>query len=191
MTRYRIAFPVTITKRVVAELLAAQPNNQGKSPEYLADKWIVSDTFTLTTVFAGLSELGINHGKTGQSRTPHAPIVVDENINQVARAEGNYGAAPDFLVLDGQNRVVALRNTGDPLAKIQAYVGDVILDKLTTQNERYENKFLEVEAIVDHYLSSESPGRDLAALREYVRRGLLSQERLEHIRDDWRARWRR
>lgn len=100
-----------MTADEVAQVLAAQPGNAGRDAKSLRDKWVTSERFTLTTVHATLPDLGVTAGKTGASRSAE-PIIVDENVQEVARAGGSYGAAPEFLVLDGQNRVVAARRRG-------------------------------------------------------------------------------
>lgn len=176
----------SLTREDVVNVLLEQPGNQGKSAEQLSDRWVASDRFTLTTVHAHLPDLGVTEGKTGESRTG-GPIIVDDNLQGVARYGGSFGAAPDFLVLDGQNRVVAARKKG-PRTTLPAYVGDKILSALKRKDEEFAAKYKDLQTVIDEYLATtSSPGRVLTRLKEYVRIGLLTQEELDELRAQWKA----
>ncbi len=176
----------SLTREDVVRVLLAQPGNQGKSAEHLSDRWVASDRFTLTTVHAHLPDLGVTEGKTGESHTS-GPIIVDDNLQGVARYGGNFGAAPDFLVLDGQNRVVAARRKG-PRTMLPAYVGDKVLSALRRKDDDFAEKYKDLQAVIDEYLATTaSPGRLLTRLKEYVRIGLLTQDELSELRAQWKA----
>jgi len=172
-------FPQTIDADEVTAILAAQPGNAGKSAESLRDRWVASETFHLMTIPAGLNSLGVTPGKTGETRSAGLPIIVDANVNMVGRSFGGVGgAAPDFLVLDGQNRVVAARRLG-PRALILAYVGDAALHRMQQQVQEAVAIFAEVDEVVAGYLD----GRGfIDILRGFVKRGLMMQEELDALR---------
>lgn len=185
----RNPIPDSLTRNDVARVLADQPGNRNKDIDHLAEKWIASDDFKLTTVHVHLPDLGVTAGKTGQSQST-GPIIVDENIQSVARYEGSFGAAPRFLVLDGQNRVVATRKQGT-CATIQAFVGDRVLRKLRQQDDEFQRTCDELLDATDDFLNTpEFPGGKLAVLKEYVRIGFLSQGDLDEIRKQWRDKYR-
>jgi hypothetical protein len=176
----------TVSADYVAGVLSVQLGNKGKSAESLKQKWIVSSEFVLTDLYVHLPDLGVTQGKTGESRTA-GPIIVDSNINQVARHLGQYGAAPDFLVLDGQNRVVAAQRKG-ATTKIQAYVGNKILQSIQSKNKEYEKSVNALKVAVDRYLNTPTtPGAQLRELKLYVQQGFLSQEELDRIRAQWKS----
>jgi len=186
----RTAAASTISAEDVAKILAAQPGNKGKTWEKLKDHWITSKSFKLVMVHVHLPELGVTAGKTGESQTV-GPIIVEENIQQVARSGGGmHGAAPDFLVLDGQNRVVRERKKGLG-AKLQAYVGDTIFSKLRMQDASFSKVAKALQTDIDEYLDTPSmPGSKLTKLKTYVQKGLLSQEELDTLRAEWKRRHR-
>lgn len=186
---YRLKAASTLSREDVARVLAEQPGNHGKDAEYLSEKWVVSDRFTLTTVHVFLPDLGVTAGKSGESQSS-GPIIVDKNIQQVARVEGSFGAAPDFLVLDGQNRVVAARRRG-PRTILQAFVGDKILGVLRRKDDAFADRYKDLQGTIDEFLNTPSmPGGLLTELREYVRLGVLTQEELDDLRSQWRAKYK-
>ena len=174
----------------VVAVLTEQPGNSGKTSEWLKNHWITSRSFKLTTVHAHLPDLGVTPGKTGESRTP-GPIIVEENFQQIARGgEGLHGAAPDFLVLDGQNRVVRERAKG-PRAVLQAYVGDAIFNSLRQKDDLFGKAYRSLENDIQDYLNtSESPGGKLQKLKQYVGQGLMTPTELEALRAQWKKRHR-
>lgn len=180
----------SISRDDVVRVLAEQPGNQDKTPEYLGEKWVVSDHFSLTTVHAHLPDLGITAGKSGESKTTGS-IIVDQNVHQVARVEGSFGAAPDFLVLDGQNRVVIARKKG-PRATLSAYVGNKILGELKRKDAEYAKEYESLQGDIDAFLNTPSmPGSKLSKLKSYVEKGVLTSEELEDIRKQWRERYKK
>lgn len=186
---YRFKSASELARTEVVRVLMEQPGNHGKTAEYLSDKWVASDHFLLTTVHVHLPDLGVTAGKTGDSQTS-GPIIVDENIQHVARAEGSFGAAPDFLVLDGQNRVVAARKKG-PRTTIQAFVGDKIISDLRRKDAAYGDNYKDLQALIGQFLDTPSmPGGLLTRLRDYIRVGVLTQEELDDLRKQWRAKYK-
>jgi hypothetical protein len=170
-----------ITAEEVVDVLARQPGNRGKSREVL-ESWVVSQVFKLTAVYVALRNLGVSPGKTGQTRSAGQPIIVDENIHGVARPHEEIGGpAPDYLVLDGQNRVVAARGQ-NPRGTIQAYVGDQIFDQLNKENVRAARELGRVQEAINEYLSVGGSVR-LDRLRTYAKQGLVLPRELDTLRE--------
>ncbi len=134
-----------------------------------------------------MPDLGVTEGKTGRSRS-RGPIVVDSNINQVARLQGRYGAAPEFLVLDGQNRVVVARAKG-PRTVVEAYVGDRAFEALRRKDDEFTRICTELQETADKYLATPQGAASLVSeLKEYTRKGYMTQSELGEIRQQWWAR---
>lgn len=186
MYSYDRRFGASLSRDDVVQMLLEQPGNREKSAEHLSERWVDSDQFSLTSVHAHLPDLGVSAGKTGQSQTS-GPIIVDNNIRGVARYEGNFGGAPDFLVLDGQNRVVAARRKG-PRTTLPAYVGNKAISSLRKKDGVFAAGYKNLQSTIDEYLSTpSSPGRLLSRLKEYVRSGILTSDELDNLRTKWRA----
>jgi hypothetical protein len=171
--------PTAWSRQDVAHALGLQPGNQQRSEAFLSERWVVSDVFVPVTIHAWLPDLGITPGKTGRSRTV-GPIIVDANPLELGRHEGQYGPAPDFLVLDGQNRLVKARQSG-PCAMLDAVVGDAVLDSVLAQERRYAEWCDNLDYLVHRYLG-QSPGSTFGVLREYARQGLVTQKWLDELR---------
>ena len=170
----------TIDRAQVGQILAAHPGNAEYTAAQLADRWVVSPSFRLMRLHAWLPDLGVTPGKSGRSITT-GPIIVDENLHGIGMYPGAEGPAPDFAVLDGQNRVVAARR-GGPCAVLDAWVGEAIFDRLSEKERRFETQCAELARNVDLYLTAQSPGGALERLRTFVGKGLLSQDRLTYLR---------
>jgi hypothetical protein len=116
-----------MTRDEVAELLAQQYHNRGRiSTDKLKSQWVASPRFTLTQVYPALSILGTAAGKTGETYSMGEPLVIDQDLRQIA-VHNPDGSWPNYLVLDGQNRLVRLRREA-PYRLYPAYVGVSILE---------------------------------------------------------------
>jgi len=173
-----------ISSEDVIDILAQQRGNSEREREDIA-RWVVSKNFKLTTVHVWLPDLGVTAGKTGETRSEGKPIIVDDNVRQVARFQGSFGAAPDFLVLDGQNRVIKAREKGHR-TEIDAYVGDKIFNRLKEKDKKFGDVFVELQNTIDEYLSGRS-GFALGSLKRAVERGLMTQDELDKLRAKWKA----
>lgn len=178
----------SISKDDVLDILVRQPGNKDRDRDFL-ERWVPSVTFHLMDVYVGLNDLGISQGKTGQTVSAGQPIIIDDNVNMVARSfRGIGGTAPDFLVVDGQNRIVAAR-AKNIRGIIKAYVGDKIISKVKRKNSEAKKIFDEVDQIVRKYSSSSRPGLELDIMKRYVERGLMSSEELASIRAEWKKKY--
>jgi hypothetical protein len=136
---YRLAIQVgrgdaIMTADEVADLLAIQYHNRGKTTaEELRRRWIASPWFVRTEIYPALPEIGVTAGKTGETYSVGQPLVVDEDLRSVA-VQNPDGSLPRYLVLDGQNRTVKLRNES-PYRRYPAYVGINILDDIERANQ--------------------------------------------------------
>jgi len=121
--------PYELSGDHVAGILAAQPGNREKrTARQLKAKWVASDRFVLTEIYAMMPQFGVTEGKSGLSASEGLPIIIDKNIQDAAALPN--GTVPPYMVIDGQNRVTAARRHGSKTIKIQAYVGNLILDKV-------------------------------------------------------------
>jgi hypothetical protein len=118
---------VIMTANEVAELLVRQFHNRGKiTVEELKKKWVASPWFVRTEIYPAIPEIGVSVGKTGDTYSTGQPLVIDEDLRDVAVRNPD-GSRPRYLVLDGQNRTVRLRQEA-PHRPYPAYVGINILD---------------------------------------------------------------
>jgi len=174
----------SLSKDDVIDILADQFGNEDASREQLK-YWVVSNNFRLMDVYVSLNSLGVNHWKKGETRSGNKPIIVDQNVHEVAKPFGRYGEAPLFMVIDGQNRVVAARKKG-MRTKLKAYVGDRIYGKMQDAMRDAERIFSDVDATIDEFMKKDLPGITFGKLKGFVERGLMSKEELDDIRNEWR-----
>lgn len=186
-------YPKTITADEVVKVLLDQPGNKGQDAATLRSKWIPSEKFYLIGVHVGLPDLGVTPDKPGKFVT-EAPIIVDQNIQEIARGAGGVGKkAPAFMVLDGQNRTTAARKLHGPMCRLQAYVGEKILRDLQAADIAYGQLGKGLEETKERFLASaeipgESPGERWSQVEEYAGKGVLTPEDLGNIRDEWQRR---
>lgn len=153
---YRLALQVghgapVMTADEVAELLAQQYHNRGRiSVDKLKSQWIVSPRFVLTKIYPAVSVVGTAAGKTGETYSMGEPLVIDQDLRQIA-VHNPDGSWPNYLVLDGQNRLVRLRREA-PYRLYPAYIGVAILEDVERATkllaERLRRKKLSPAAIL-------------------------------------------
>jgi len=178
----------SISRNDVVDILARQFGNKDKSRDYL-EGWVASDNFKLMDVYVGINDLGVTHGKTGNTRSSGQPIIVDRNTKMVARSyKGIGGAAPDFIVLDGQNRVVAARDK-NIRGTIKAYVGNKIASEVKKKNEQAKKVFDKIDNTVRDFMNSPTPGVHFGSMKRYVSSGLMTSGEFDRVRTKWRKKF--
>lgn len=95
---------------------------------HIAPSWFVSDTFYLTKIDPRFPGIHIA-SKSGFSRTPNAPIIVERRFSRFTSK---------YIVLDGQNRVEYARKHA--VSSIPAYVGNKALDVIEEATEWAKNQ---------------------------------------------------
>ena len=135
-----------LTKEDVGNILAKQPLNKGKSHKDLVDKWVSSDNFTLMDI--PVDSVGMATEPKDIPRT-EGPIIVDENINEIGRYKGRYGAPPDVIVLDGKHRLAKAIQNGEKT--IKAYVGDKAIPHLKEAIKQFNKKQQDITKAVISY----------------------------------------
>lgn len=162
-----------LTPDDVGVILSEQYFNKGKTtPERLKDKWVQSDRYVLTQIYPSMLELGVFRGKTGTTFSTGLPLIIDDDFHGIS--ERRCGVTPKFLTLDGQNRVVMLRQTA-PRQKYPAYVGTKILPEVERITDEMEEQIQEVEDTLRAYKEDPTPGV-MSRLQYFFDRGLVTQD---------------
>jgi hypothetical protein len=163
-----------ITRDDVIDILAAQPGNREKPRDYLSERWVASDVFSLMTIpLASIGVATVSMPK-GSSVT-QGPIIVDVNQTNVPISNGMSGPQPKVIVLDGKHRWYEASNRGEHY--IRAFVGEKAKPYIEKSIQDYGAWREEVKESVENFLSSEMPGGHLRKLRH-----LLSPEEVDEIR---------
>lgn len=165
----------TLTRNDVVDILASQPNNKGKDKARLGDRWVASQNFTRMEI--PIDAVGIASPAKGKSQTT-GPIIVDKNIAEVGRFEGQYGAPPDVLVIDGKHRISEAKARGEKT--IEAFVGDSVVPQMREKIESFHSNENAVNEAISAYKANPD-GSTLRALR-----ALLPKAEVEKIRSESR-----
>lgn len=165
-----------LTADQVVNILMSQPGNAGKDPQRLRERWIESERFMPMEI--PIDAVGIASPAVGQSMT-QGPIIVDLNKAQVGRFEGQFGAPPDVLVLDGKHRLTEAQGRGEKT--IQALVGDKAVPLMERAMSAHQSQQSEVEAAIAEFRANPN-GTTLRHLRV-----LLPEQEVERIRQEVRS----
>ena len=115
-----------MTKDEVGELLSHQHFNKLRghlSKEYLIEKWLCSDYYTLQTIDIRVPSVLIEV-ENGQKTHSTGAIVLEYNKNRIPHMFNHNNKIDDIIVVDGKHRLTECRQNGD--STIQAYVGNYL-----------------------------------------------------------------
>ncbi len=157
----------------VAQKLAEQPGNVGKTAQQLEEHWLPSSVYHFRRL-----PIHIPHPASrvppGHVSQTQGPIVIDKNIQEVGRFEGPFGVSPEHIVVDGKHRLAEAIARGD--THIDAYVGDQALAKVDKQISQHTEQVKHQEQAVAGYRANPN-GTTLRHLRS-----VLPENRVEEIR---------
>lgn len=154
----------------VGRILADQPLNKNKTVQELQGKWVDSNSFGLIEI--PIDSVGIaTEVRPGIKSVTKAPIIVDNNINQVGRVRsvfGTHGVPPDVLVLDGKHRWSEAVERGEN--RIMAYVGNNARTKIDIAVSRYNDYVVRAKLAIDAYMENPN-GSTLLYMRVALGKG--------------------
>src|SRR5208282_1963633 len=164
------------------EILTKQYKNKPKkfTPEYMMDRWVESDKFTLVKNIPIWVVSPFKYVKPDDKSYSTGPLIVDYDKSNYPHRYGSFGSKDIYKIIDGKHRWWQYIRDGKET--VDAFVGDVIIDEIEEWVEEFwprRERF--VEALDDYYFGDE----DVDEMWEAGEECGLTQNQLDDLVEEY------